>query len=175
MDPQALERLMIDRALGALSPDTESLLGAYLAADPAAARRDAEYRRTAELAKAALRQQSVAGAVPPLWAPRIQRQQAVRRWKGAAIRVAAMAACLAVGIFAGKGFAPGSGAPPVAPPSPVCNTIVLSASPSLRAAEADESGFWSIRRLVKASPAGAAIPGLKLERSFETFKLGEGT
>ena len=68
MKSDVLERLLIDRAAGELSPDVEELLEAHLQQEPAARREAAEIEETLRLARLALAgQKAVAlpGPQPP--------------------------------------------------------------------------------------------------------------
>jgi len=53
MKTETLEALLIDRALGHLTPEMDELLGEHLAANPATARLAAELQETVTLAAAA--------------------------------------------------------------------------------------------------------------------------
>ncbi|MEO7317785.1 MAG: hypothetical protein ABIZ56_02225 [Chthoniobacteraceae bacterium] len=89
MNPEALENLLIDRALGHLSPEVEALLAEHLATNPAAARSEADLARTVALAAAAMRREALKLELPP----RLTMQQ---RWRQAN-RIVAMAASFALG------------------------------------------------------------------------------
>ena len=123
---------MIDRAAGDLSSDVEELLEAHLEREPAARKEAAEIEDTLRLARLALAGQKVV-ALPetrPAWR--------VPSWAGA------MAACFACGLLLGifalrdRIAAPGIASVP-SQPSPAITT-------------ADESGFWSVRRLRAGLP-----------------------
>jgi hypothetical protein len=92
MNEEVLERLLIDRALGALAPDVESLLTDYLAARPQASGEAAELERVVRQSAAALKQP---GRVIPL-----PRKLQTARWVGNALRFRqrlALAASFVVG------------------------------------------------------------------------------
>jgi anti-sigma factor RsiW len=130
MKSDVLERLLIDRAAGELSPDVEELLEAHLQKEPAARKEAVEIEETLRLARLALADQpaeavvSLARSRPFNW---------VTSWGWA------MAACfvcgLSLGIFAvrERSVAPGIASVPSR------ETAVTTT--------ADESGFWSARRL----------------------------
>jgi anti-sigma factor RsiW len=127
MKSDVLERLLIDSAAGELSPDVKELLEAHLQQEPAARREAAEIGETLRLARLALAGQP-AVALPasrpfsrvPLWA-----------W--------AMAACFvcgfSLGIFAVRGW------------SALPRTASVPGRETAAIMTADESGFWSARRL----------------------------
>ena len=94
MNHEALENLLIDRALGHLPPEVEALLAEYLAASPGAARAAAELGEVVALATAALHRARPKLELPP-------RVVALPRWPRAK-RVLALAASFAVG--AGAAF-----------------------------------------------------------------------
>lgn len=104
LNDRMLEVLLIDRALGALSPDVAVLLTAYLANNPDAARVAAEFDATVRATTATL-QRSIperdARSLPPFPADRIRSERARRVWSIWVTRVAAMAACLAIGAWLG--------------------------------------------------------------------------
>ena len=118
---------MIDRAAGELSPDVEELLEAHLQQEPAARREASEIEETLRLARLALAGQKVVelpGSRPfrraPSWA-----------W--------AMAACFVCGLSLGIFGVRGRSALPRAASVPSRETAAITT--------ADESGFWSARRL----------------------------
>jgi len=65
MNPDLLERLALDRALGHLSPDVEALLDEVLAANPDAARMARDFRETVQLAAAVLPKPARGESLPP--------------------------------------------------------------------------------------------------------------
>ncbi|MGP8199204.1 MAG: anti-sigma factor family protein [Limisphaerales bacterium] len=127
MKSDVLERLLIDRAAGELAPDVEELLEAHLEREPAARREAAEIEETLRLARLALAGQKV-----------VELPETRPAWR-APSWAWAMAACfvcgLLLGIFALRGrIATLAIASVPSQPSPAMTT-------------ADESGFWSARRL----------------------------
>jgi anti-sigma factor RsiW len=133
MNNEVLERLLIDRAAGELSPDVEELLEAHLQQDPAARKEAAEIGETLRLARLALAgQPAVALPVPrPPWP--------VPNW---AWRMAACFVCgLLLGIFAIRGR---NEAPRV--------TASIPSHEMAAKATADESGIWSARRFRAGLP-----------------------
>ena len=114
MKHEALENLLIDRALGQLSPEVEALLAEHLAASPDDAQAAAELGEVVALATAALHRPKPKLELPP-------RIVALPRWPRAN-RVLALAASFVVG--AGVAFLAMRGMStrpemPVAPAAPV--------------------------------------------------------
>ena len=64
MKPDILERLLMDRALKRLDPDTEVLLTDYLANDPAAATQARELQETVQLATEVVRHPAPIAEMP---------------------------------------------------------------------------------------------------------------
>lgn len=90
MKPDILERLLMDRALGHLDPDTEVLLTDYLANDPAAATQARELQETVRLATEVMSRPAPAVEMPN----RIH--QLV--WRHRAEQVLALAASFVIGV-----------------------------------------------------------------------------
>ena len=65
MKTETLEALLIDRALGHLTPEMDELLGEHLAANPGSARLAAELQETVTLAAAALQRPLPVLKLPP--------------------------------------------------------------------------------------------------------------
>lgn len=101
MTRETLERLLADRALGALDGDVSALLDAHLAADPEAAALAARTAATVALARQAL---AAGQAVRPPDFPRAalaRRMVRLRRWR--VVRgVLGAAAVLVLGVLAGR-------------------------------------------------------------------------
>jgi hypothetical protein len=103
MDRDALERLLIDRGLGQLAPDTELLLTAYLEHDSPAGERARSFDDTANLARRALRSEPGA-SLPPFPRDRmLEAERSWRRWRFAR-GGASLAACLVLGLGLGWGM-----------------------------------------------------------------------
>ena len=161
MNPETLERLMLDDSLGALAEDIRSLLieRVAVAGSPAAAR-FAAYRRTVKGARAALKQ-ARREALPPFPAARL-RGEALRLHRRRRVgRIAALAASLVLGL--GLGYLAFSRADVTAPapapaPAPVAvaQAVPVSAAQVPAPAPAVVTDFWSSRGL--AARAMAAQP-----------------
>ena len=109
LDIDTAHRLSLDAALGQLTPDVRALWEAYLHEDPELARRAELDRRTVELARQALADQTPAGIPePPAPLPPFRHGRPVF---GAAW-AAGLAAALIVGVTLGFYLAPRGGAGP---------------------------------------------------------------
>ena len=125
---------MIDRAVGELPPDVAELLGAYLLQNPAARKEAAQIGETLRLARLALAGQ------PEVRLPAPKPSWHVPNW---AWRMAACFVCgLSIGIFAMHG----RNEPPRV-------TAAVPAHETAVATTADETGFWSARRLRASLPS----------------------
>lgn len=145
MTGDCLQRLIMDRELNELSPDTADLLDAYLKDRPGAAAEAAEIRDTLNVARqaAGIRRPS-ANELPPLQLnqPRPLAQTGALRWG----QISALAACLIVGFWLGRA-GPRSG--PLEGPS----TVVQ--------AQTENNDFWSIRRLSAHAAEPSSTPRVR--------------
>ncbi len=147
MDAETLERLLMDRALGALGPDVEALLDEHLAQDPEGCQRAAEFAGATSAARQAL------GAGVPLRLPefpalRLATLERTRRRLAWVRNTGAVAATLVVGIWLGGLLT--SGRP--GPDTPVSGAGERTALAASAPAHADaDGGFWSVARLVDRS------------------------
>jgi hypothetical protein len=140
VNADVLDRLLMDRALGVLAPDVETLLGAYLEREPDAARRVAEYADATGLAGRLLK---VGGAkpLPPFPEAKLREAEVARRRRRIVRQVASLAACVLVGVWAGAWWGGTAGVEP-APGPRTTNPVVVDAGSS-----GDDAGFWSLERL----------------------------
>jgi hypothetical protein len=145
MDQETLDRLLIDRELGALAPDAAVLLDAYLERDAQAAKRAREFGEAGDLARQAL--EADEPAVIPDFPRRVLSQKYVsrRRWRVVG-QGAALAACLGFGIWLGGtgsgrelGMSGGG-------QTPVVISVSRSEPPET---SGDDTRFWSARRLYR--------------------------
>ena len=152
MKPEFLESLLIDRALGELSPEVDALLAAHLATAPAAAR---EAGRLAATLRQARRAVATPLAAPrrPLGIGRLHaelKKQQWRAWAGEGLR---LAACLALGLALGwMGHVGRRTAPALA---------ATNAPPATAPVARDAGDFWSLDRIAAAGsrrppPSGGA-------------------
>lgn len=153
MTPDTLERLMIDRSLGALSPDVEALLAAHLNGNPADAETAAAFDRTVDLVERSLHDTAIAdGASPePIPFQQIERRERVLHRRGRLINASGMSAALALGCILGASFfaggrsaqgrLAGTEAPSTVPAPPLQGTETRSIVP---AAPLQEARFVSM-------------------------------
>lgn len=120
MNQEIIERLVIDKASGELSPDAAALLDAWLGREPAALAQAANIDETLRLAKRALAGAEDHAVLRPQF-----RSPAWLRW------TVGMAACFLAGL--GLGLLPLR--PPMVPPPPGAFATV------------PDAGFWLARRL----------------------------
>lgn len=141
MDREVLERLLMDRALGALTPDVAAVLDAYVAMDAAAAARAREFDAAALAARQVLG--PAMAEVPPFPAVRLARIDRTRRQLVLIRNVAGLAAAIVLGVVVGAwGFKPVA---PFAGPG-----VVQATS---RTVAAESGGFWSRERWLAAAQA----------------------
>jgi anti-sigma factor RsiW len=143
MDTQTLDRLLMDRALGALPPDTDALLTACLDQDNAAAARAREFDAAATAARRLFQRPAPTG-LPPFPALRIHKVKQVRQRLQVVRHAASLAAALVVGLGLGIGFSSGR-APRATEP-----TATISYEPRWALAAAPgraQRNFWSTQRL----------------------------
>lgn len=138
MKTENLDALLLDHALGQLSPEVVELLDQHLARDPAAAARLASLRATVGLARDAV-------GLPANATDRISARSfaTVRRsvWRGEMSReMLKAAACIAFGL--GLGWAARS---PAIKPDELSRTETARAIPSQ--GETPAAAFWSRERL----------------------------
>ena len=146
MNAETTERLLIDRSLGMLSEDVETLLEAHLAVDAEAASLAAKFDQTATLARRALAGEAVV-KLPPFPAERVRSEgRSLRRWIWTR-NISAVAAALVLGVGLGAAMFGG-------PASVVGNgggatgnfTVRKMGSPPVSTRWA---GMWSTRRLIE--------------------------
>jgi len=156
MNAETLERLMLDRALGALPPDCESLLAAYIEKDPQAAATDKEYKATVNAARGALAD-ALPSTLPAFPARRLvdarRQYRHLRLFRG----VVGIAASIAIGFGVHAFFFPARSANSSHP-----DPIVLAQAATRNEAPADAGGFWSAQRLYKRAEAAPQRPAKRL-------------
>jgi anti-sigma factor RsiW len=157
MKPDVIERLLLDRALGRLDPDTDALLADYLASDASAATQARELQDVVYLAGEAVRQ-PVLAVEPPNQIHRLV-------WRHHAERALALAASFVIGVGITALVLRAnlrrednavSLAPPIpnaSMPSPHLDALVKSKIESLP--------FWSNQRLYLLASASAADANAK--------------
>jgi len=175
MDRETLERLMTDRALGGLPPDTEALLAAYLADKPAARAMSEGIEQAVAGAKAAL------GDPPPEQVPAfpagaIRRAASNRRWAFAG-RMASLAACVLIGIGVHAAWM-GSKPRGVERPGPaVVVNEGTETSPIGMRSGSESPGFWSARRWYEQAGQRRPESGRRMiwDSPLSTPRIGDAT
>ena len=143
MNTETLDRLLMDRALGALPPDADALLAAYLDHDSASATRAQEFDAAAAAARRLFQQPASAG-LPAFPALRIHKVEQARQRLRIVRHAAGLAAALVLGLGLGIGFSSGG----VQVSSEEAATV--SHEPRWASAAAPgrpQPGFWSTQRL----------------------------
>lgn len=159
MDAETLERLLMDRALGTLPADADTLLEAYLTHDAAAAERAREFAAAAAAARQVLHA-GEAAPLPPFPVTRALKLEQVRqriRWLR---NTSGIAATLVMGIGLGAWLAQPPAARPAGPDRP---QSVLVAHPAKSAGEDSHgTGFWSVSRLARRIRGPRPVPAAPL-------------
>lgn len=177
MDKDMLERLMMDQALGALPPDVEALLTAFLADRPQDQRSGERIALTVAAARRALVEPPSARlkAFPREEIDRRYRLR--RRWEWAG-RITGLAACILIGFglhaawnLRGAGSSPNPGS---------VGTLVDASAPSAhRPAQgaAAVDGFWSWKQVYERAHERRREPARRViwDSPFSAPKLGEST
>ncbi len=167
---EVLERLLIDRALGEMSPEVETLLAEYLSREPASLDETREVSQAVELARRAF-------AVPEE-TPRTPRLrvggEARFLWRVGA-RAAALAACALIGL--GVGFWLFGGRRAVEKTVEIRPAVIAATEIPEQATDTGGSRFWSIRRLYEAARRPARKPSARLvwDSPVKLPRLEEGT
>ena len=158
MDANTMERLLIDKRLGELPPDTEQLLHAYLRLAPGGEAAAAEIDGVISLASQALRQEPLAApdTLPPLSISEAVRRKRPPRSAGLSggIRPLAMAAALVLAFLLGMRQ------------SSVRSTASLDRSPRIAhvmSVTAEGAEFWSVAKYVSDRSAGRPSKGDRVE------------
>jgi anti-sigma factor RsiW len=168
MDPDALDRLLMDRALGALPPDVATLVEAYVERDAAAAARARGFDTAASAARRVLKQDLVA-PLPPFPAAQMQRLEQVRRQVRYLRNTAALAAAIVLGFALGAVFLHGSHAALPSAPAVVSIQGIRPSPPTTSA-----GGFWSSERLLHAAQAAKRTDSTSViwDSAVSTPRLG---
>jgi anti-sigma factor RsiW len=139
MDPETLDRLLMDRALGGLPPDMETLLAAYLEANSRAAARAREFEQAAAAARNVLRERTPL-SLPPFPAVRIDQLERARRRVTWVRNVGGLAAAVLLGIGLGVALLGHRSEVPAGRMAPAPTVAALDA-------ELKPGEFWSAARL----------------------------
>jgi hypothetical protein len=157
LDQAAVERLMIDDALGALDPDVQALLADYLARAGAGDREQQQWRRVADAARKALPEDVEERLLPPFPG---RRMQAWRLWRVTQIAVAA-AALLVIGFDLGRGR--------IRQPEPA-PVIAQAPAPTEPVASFGVQNFWSPQRLLASAMQARPQPAPAWHWNLQTGK-----
>ncbi len=176
MDTQTLERLLIDRALGQLPPDTRELLDAWLAEHPSAKALNQAVEETVTAARSALAE-SPPSMVPPFPAKAIGRAGRLAPGWRMAGKAASLAACVLIGVGLHAAWKAES-SQDAAPPEAV--RIVRNVQPipfAQAAAEPESPGFWSAKRLEEQARQRRPERGKRViwDSPLSTPRLGDTT
>ena len=153
MKPEIIERMLIDRALGALEPDTDALLDAYLEKEPALKNLAAGIDETVLLTKQAMPIPKLAG-LPPLKARPFPSPESRFRFPSALLWPAGIAAAFFLGLSLSV-LIPRQNTTLISDMRPATETRpAIAVTPSNNAAA--PQGFWSIKRLASLTPNSSA-------------------
>jgi hypothetical protein len=172
MKPETLERLVIDRTLGELAPDTEELLVAYLDANADAARSVEDIRGVIETANRAARIGSAEEEEgPPLPSPRFVAvaSRGRRRPRAAWAKRVAAAAVIGLAFWLGSlGTRPDADLHSV----PMANSGLTLAP---RTSHTTNAGFWSLGELSRrnATRRESRLPAINWPGPVSRPRLGE--
>ncbi len=171
MDTKTIERLLIDRKLGELPPDAETLLDAYLDSHPEQTRIATDIDTTIEFARRALARSSTGKSIPAMppmtpavLPPRIARGP--QRWRRWTHRLGVAAAILVA-------FLLGDAAGPTHTGGPPSDGHITKLSPK----QAGAGGFWSVERLQQSHRQRTSKSAKRIEWDglFTQPRIGERT
>jgi hypothetical protein len=145
MNAATLERLMLDRALGALDDDASELLDAFLAERPAERKLAAVALEVTDLARAALADND-ASQLPPLSIESLRHSAGYGKLRARMGLAASLAACVLIGIGIRTVFTSERATLLEGRPGFVMN------EPPGRSAH-EPQAFWSANRILKRRPA----------------------
>ena len=150
MNPDTLERLVIDRAMGELSPDVAALLEAHMKLHPQVADEVRQIEETLVLAERSFQGASQPVLPPPSFDSDVLKFPKAPTPAALWLRMApGLAACLIAGVLLGSGLVQHRD---IRRSSQSATTSHLLVSTPL-----DESAFWSIHRLRPQHLADAGL------------------
>jgi anti-sigma factor RsiW len=170
MKPETLETLLLDQAMGELSPEVAELLGAHLSHDPEAAQQAAGVAATVRLARQAV------AATPetprrPLAMERLRKAELAMRRRALAWQLARLAACGVIGTVLGWQVHSNRSRPADGGTHPVVTAdlaaVVLEGA---RVPEARKD-FWSLANLEAAQrerQSGASRPSVRYRLRWDS-------
>jgi anti-sigma factor RsiW len=147
MKPETLEALLLDRALGELSPEIAELLDAHFDHDPEAAQQADRLAATVHQARQAV---AVKQETPrrPLAVARLRREHRAQRQRAFAWELARLAACVVLGLAVGWYGRTARETPAIAVAARPVPPVVVAAG--LPPSAASAKGFWSLANLAAA-------------------------
>lgn len=167
IEPNTLERLLTDQALGALPPDAEALLATYLAEHPEARALSSRIAQTVSVARTALADpvpqippfpagKFGGGSLLPLGGGCLARllsnqDRALANRAPLITRLAALAACVLLGVGLHAALTTPHPAPNQAPSQQAVALATNTLPPHPPAAEPRRPGFWSARQWYERS------------------------
>ncbi len=153
MKTETLEALLIDRALGALSPEVAELLENHLVQNPGAARQADGLAATVQLARtAAAGPPSSTNPLPPM--DRVRQTLRVQRRQALGWELSKLAACLLLGLTVGLASRFGGG--PVGGPTASASVDRSLAANDAASVAGGRNGFWSLANFAPEKSEAAA-------------------
>ena len=150
MKTETLDALLIDRVLGALSPEVAELLENYLIQNPDAARQASSLLSTVQLARTAVATPSLLkNRLPSL--NRVRRALAVQRSRNFVWQMSMLAACVLLGLTVGLVSRFGGGRSAAGP-----NASAALVRNDAANAVGNRNGFWSLANFAQGRAEDAA-------------------
>ena len=156
MKTETLEALLIDRALGALSPEVAELLENYLIQNSDAAQQANSLASTVQLARtAAAGPNASTSPLPPL--ERVRKALTVQRRQAFAWQLSKLAACMLLGLTIG--LVSRFGGNPAGGPNASAAMVRSLATNDAANAVGNRNGFWSLANFTpgKSEHATASV------------------
>jgi anti-sigma factor RsiW len=153
MKTETLESLLIDRALGALSPEAAELLEDYLIQNREAACVAASLASTVDLARGAVALPMASVNHLPSW-NRVRKALGVQRRQTLTWELGKLAACVLLGLAVG--LAPRFGGRPAVPPTELAVAPGPSVANKTGAVTAGQNGIWSLANFTPGKSEHAA-------------------
>lgn len=144
MKQDDLEQLILDCALGALSPQVEQLLDAYLVFDAESALQLQQMKHTVSLASKAMERGDAKQSLPPFPVKALLKTHRQRRSLWRVTQAAAIAACLVLAFMSGRRVQPQT--------DHTVSTMSIVAAPNISwpkpvvEQEDKADGFWSLAK-----------------------------
>ena len=152
MKTETLEALLIDRALGALSPEVAELLESHLTQNPEVARLADGLASTVQLARGAVGDPTAPAFFPPM--DRVRKTLCAQRRKTVAWELSKLAACLLLGLTIGV-VSRFDGKPAAERPVTAATVRPLLTGDAGDSTEG-QNGFWSLSNFAAAKSERAA-------------------